>query len=86
MSRYGECLLSELVRQAGNVSRKLVEIVARDPVRFVAEIVAALIWYNHMESMFRERFDLVPPAIPKLWKSVKKEYQRAIRRPGLRDM
>jgi hypothetical protein len=82
----GERILSKVIGQPDNIRREPIQIVTAHTLWFVADVIAALIWGDHSEPAIGQERDLVPPAVPKLGKSMQKEYDRALNWTGLGDV
>jgi hypothetical protein len=64
--------------QTTNVGGQVLGVVGGDLGRLRGQVVAAQVRCDDPESRRRERFDLLPPAVPELGEAVQQENQRSL--------
>jgi hypothetical protein len=75
-----------MICKAGDVDRKLVEIISLDARRFFAEMITALVRRDDVKAGRRERLNIVFPRLPVFGKAVQQEQDRAVARARLGEM
>jgi len=64
--------------QSNHIAGQLENIICLDWLRPIRLAVATLIWSHYVESRVSERWKLVPPGVPALWKAMTEDDQRAL--------
>ncbi len=83
---HGKRFPPEVIRQTDDIGGQLIEVITWDALRFVAQIVAALVRRDDVKPASRKRRNLTAPAIPEFRESVKKKHERPLHRPRFGHM
>src|SRR5262245_25715365 len=70
MSGHDDTVGAKLLHQVSHIVAQRVQAITRDTGWFVRLVVAAEIGSDDLKAGNRQGRDLIPPGIPKLWKTV----------------